>query len=252
MRHTAALFSRLRRAALPRPTAATSTKFSTAAAAADPGASWPAALALVARAPLVVFTRDCPVCSDAVERLDDAAVVATEVRCGGAVRDELRRVTGQQHAPFFFLGGAFVPSSVVLPALKAPGAAFAALLRGAGLAPPGKGGAMSPALAAAVAGRFGGEPGLKAALSAAGLGVQGSGWAWLGYAPATGRLEVAATANQDPLAPTTGLVPLLGIDVWEHSYYLQYKNVRGDYIKALWDVLNWADVSARYAKAGGK
>lgn len=120
------------------------------------------------------------------------------------------------------------------------------------LAPAGAGGAMSAPLAAAVAARFGSEAGLKAALAAAGLGVQGSGWAWLGYAPATGRVEVAATANQDPLAPTTGLTPLLGIDVWEHAYYLQYKNVRGDYISALWSVINWNDVSKRYAAAGGK
>jgi len=100
-----------------------------------------------------------------------------------------------------------------------------------------------------VAARFGSTAALKAAMSAAGAGVQGSGWAWLGLNKAAGnRLEVLALPNQDPLS-TAGLVPLLGIDVWEHAYYLQYKNVRPDYLKAIWDVVNWADVAKRYAAA---
>jgi len=65
---------------------------------------------------------------------------------------------------------------------------------------------------------------------------------------ATGKLAIATTANQDPCS-TTGLVPLLGVDVWEHAYYLQYKNVRPDYLKAVWGVVNWKDVAARYAAA---
>ncbi len=60
-----------------------------------------------------------------------------------------------------------------------------------------------------------------AAFNAAAAGVQGSGWGWLAYNPASGGLEIATTANQDPLAGTTSLVPLLGVDVWEHAYYLQ-------------------------------
>lgn len=55
----------------------------------------------------------------------------------------------------------------------------------------------------------------------------------------TGRLEVATCANQDPLQATTGLVPLMGIDVWEHAYYVDYRNVRPDYVNAIWDVINW-------------
>ncbi|XP_035225361.1 superoxide dismutase [Mn], mitochondrial-like [Stegodyphus dumicola] len=86
-------------------------------------------------------------------------------------------------------------------------------------------------------------------LSAAAVGVQGSGWAWLGYNTCTGRLQIATCANQDPLQPTTGLVPLFGIDVWEHAYYLQYKNVRPDYVKAIWKVANWKDISERFSKA---
>ena len=72
---------------------------------------------------------------------------------------------------------------------------------------------------------------------------------WLGYDKAADSLVIATTANQDPLEATTGLVPLLGIDVWEHAYYLQYKNVRPEYVKAIWGVVNWADVAARYDAA---
>ncbi|KAI1290689.1 Superoxide dismutase [Mn], mitochondrial [Mortierella claussenii] len=78
--------------------------------------------------------------------------------------------------------------------------------------------------------------------------VQGSGWGWLGYNKDFKRLEIATTANQDPLKPTTGLIPLLGIDVWEHAYYLQYKNVRPDYLKAVWEVVNWKTVADRFSK----
>lgn len=76
--------------------------------------------------------------------------------------------------------------------------------------------------------------------------VQGSGWGWLGFNKASKRLEIATTANQDPLVH---LVPLLGVDVWEHAYYLQYKNVRPDYLKAIWKVVNWKNVAERLAKA---
>ncbi|XP_048392772.1 superoxide dismutase [Mn], mitochondrial isoform X2 [Stegostoma tigrinum] len=81
------------------------------------------------------------------------------------------------------------------------------------------------------------------------VGVQGSGWGWLGYSKNSGRLQLAAASNQDPLQGTTGLIPLLGIDVWEHAYYLQYKNVRGDYLKAIWNVINWENVGERLKAA---
>lgn len=90
---------------------------------------------------------------------------------------------------------------------------------------------------------------MKQKMSTAAISVQGSGWAWLGYCKETKKLRVAATANQDPLEPTTGLVPLFGIDVWEHAYYLQYKNVRPDYVKAIWKVVNWNDITERLQKA---
>lgn len=64
-----------------------------------------------------------------------------------------------------------------------------------------------------------------------------------------GSLKIATCGNQDPLLATTGLVPLLGIDVWEHAYYLQYKNVRADYVNAIFDIVNWKDVSERFKGA---
>ena len=80
------------------------------------------------------------------------------------------------------------------------------------------------------------------------IGIQGSGWGWLGYHKGLKRLEIATCSNQDPLS-TQGLVPILGIDVWEHAYYLQYKNVRADYVKAIWQVFNWKSIDERFAKA---
>nr|XP_042907105.1 superoxide dismutase [Mn], mitochondrial [Parasteatoda tepidariorum] len=90
---------------------------------------------------------------------------------------------------------------------------------------------------------------LQTLLSAAAVSVQGSGWAWLGFNPTSKKLQIATCPNQDPLQATTGLIPLFGIDVWEHAYYLQYKNVRPDYVKAIWKVANWKDISDRYSKA---
>ncbi|MCL4134458.1 UNVERIFIED_CONTAM: hypothetical protein GTU68_012032, partial [Idotea baltica] len=77
---------------------------------------------------------------------------------------------------------------------------------------------------------FGSLENLQTQLSASTVAVQGSGWGWLGFNKAKKCLQIATCANQDPLEATTGLVPLFGIDVWEHAYYLQYKNVRPDYV----------------------
>jgi Fe-Mn family superoxide dismutase len=87
--------------------------------------------------------------------------------------------------------------------------------------------------------------------SAKTVAIQGSGWGWLGFNPATKNLQIATCANQDPLS-TTGLIPLLGVDVWEHAYYLQYKNARADYVKAIWSIINWKNVAERYAQARQK
>jgi superoxide dismutase, Fe-Mn family len=93
--------------------------------------------------------------------------------------------------------------------------------------------------------QFGSLEAFQKTMSAATVGVQGSGWGWLGYDKPNNRLVIAACPNQDPLQGTTGLVPLLGIDVWEHAYYLQYKNVRPDYVNNIWKIVNWNDVSER-------
>nr|AXR98616.1 Mn superoxide dismutase [Haliotis fulgens] len=96
---------------------------------------------------------------------------------------------------------------------------------------------------------FGSYEEMKKELTASAVTVQGSGWAWLGFNPVSGRLRVSACANQDPLEATTGLVPLFGIDVWEHAYYLQYKNVRPDYVGAIFNVANWENVARRLSEA---
>nr|CAR82602.1 mitochondrial manganese superoxide dismutase [Xantho poressa] len=104
-------------------------------------------------------------------------------------------------------------------------------------------------LLAAINRDFGSVENMKNQLSAQTVAVQGSGWGWLGYNKQKGTLQIAACPNQDPLEATTGLVPLFGIDVWEHAYYLQYKNVRPDYVKAIWNVANWKDIGARFTAA---
>ena len=114
---------------------------------------------------------------------------------------------------------------------------------------PNGGGKPTGELLKAIESQFSSFDSFKEKMSAATISVQGSGWGWLGLNPAAKKLVIAKCPNQNPLQATTGLVPLLGIDVWEHAYYLQYKNVRPDYVKAIWDVINWEDVSARYSKA---
>jgi Fe-Mn family superoxide dismutase len=117
------------------------------------------------------------------------------------------------------------------------------------LAPVGKGGGEGPKgdLLADVNKFFGSVDGLIDKMSALAVGIQGSGWAWLGFDAGMKRLVLATCANQDPLS-VLGFVPLLGIDVWEHAYYLQYKNVRPDYVKNLWKIVNWKNVEERYSK----
>ena len=114
---------------------------------------------------------------------------------------------------------------------------------------PNGGGLPSGDLLAAIEAEFGSFDQFKAKMSAATIGVQGSGWGWLGVNPESKRLQIATCANQDPLLATTGLTPLLGIDVWEHAYYLQYKNVRPEYVNSIWNIVHWEDVAARYATA---
>ncbi len=99
-------------------------------------------------------------------------------------------------------------------------------------------------LARAIEKRFGSFSAFKDEFSKAALGVFGSGWAWLTLD--TGELRIETTPNQDtPLS--AGRLPLLGLDVWEHAYYLKYQNRRADYVAAWWNVVNWDFVAARYA-----
>nr|XP_023015554.1 superoxide dismutase [Mn], mitochondrial [Leptinotarsa decemlineata] len=107
----------------------------------------------------------------------------------------------------------------------------------------------SPELCKALDSSFGGIENMKKQLAAQTIAIQGSGWGWLGYDKSTGMIRISTCSNQDPLEATTGLVPILGIDVWEHAYYLQYKNVRADYVNAIFEIVNWKDVSERFKKA---
>ncbi|KAI0030571.1 manganese superoxide dismutase [Vararia minispora EC-137] len=77
-------------------------------------------------------------------------------------------------------------------------------------------------------------------------GIQGSGWGWVGYNPTGKTVEIVTTANQDPLLSH---VPLIGVDIWEHAFYLQYKNVKVDYLNAIWNVINWGEAESRYNEA---
>jgi len=115
------------------------------------------------------------------------------------------------------------------------------------MAPAGTGGGEpSGTLADAIKKTFGGFAPFKEQLSTAGTTRFGSGWAWL--AVAGGKLEVFSTANQDsPLMD--GKIPMLGLDVWEHAYYLKYQNRRPEYVAAWWNVVNWTEVAKRYEAA---
>jgi Fe-Mn family superoxide dismutase len=110
------------------------------------------------------------------------------------------------------------------------------------------GGAKQPggALAEAINGTFGGTEKLQEAINDAGAKRFGSGWSWL--VVDGGKLLVISTANQDsPLMD--GQTPILGVDVWEHAYYLRYQNRRPDYLKAWWNVVNWDEVAKRFDAA---
>ncbi|MCF6094387.1 superoxide dismutase [Microaerobacter geothermalis] len=114
---------------------------------------------------------------------------------------------------------------------------------------PNGGGAPSGDLADAINSTFGSFDKFKEDFSKAAATRFGSGWAWL-VVDKSGNLAVTSTPNQDsPLME--GNTPILGLDVWEHAYYLKYQNKRPDYISAFWNVVNWDEVSKRYAKARG-
>ncbi len=112
---------------------------------------------------------------------------------------------------------------------------------------PGGGGEPSGDLAAAIAATFGSFEAFKNQFSSAAANRFGSGWAWL-VVDENGKLAVYSTANQD--SPyMSNHIPILGLDVWEHAYYLDYQNRRADYIAAFWNVINWRAVETKYAAA---
>jgi Fe-Mn family superoxide dismutase len=111
---------------------------------------------------------------------------------------------------------------------------------------PTGGGDPTGVLADAIAATFGDLATLKQKVKEAALARFGSGWSWV--VVSGGKLEILSTANQDsPLMQ--GKTPILGVDVWEHAYYLRYQNKRADYVDAFWHVINWADVATRFQKA---
>lgn len=112
---------------------------------------------------------------------------------------------------------------------------------------PGGGGNPGGALASAINAAFGSVDELKTKINQAGATRFGSGWAWLSV-DAGGKLIVESTPNQDN-PWMEGRTPILGVDVWEHAYYLNYQNRRPDYLTAWWNTVNWNAVAARYAKA---
>jgi Fe-Mn family superoxide dismutase len=114
---------------------------------------------------------------------------------------------------------------------------------------PNAGGAPSGAVAEAINSAFGTFDEFKTKFAAAGAGRFGSGWAWL-VADGSGKLQITSTPNQDnPLMDVAEVkgTPILGLDVWEHAYYLNYQNRRPDYITAFWNVVNWNEVAKRLA-----
>jgi len=107
---------------------------------------------------------------------------------------------------------------------------------------PGKGGAPAGAIAAAITGVSGSFDAFKEQMNKAGVGRFGSGWAWL--VESGGKLSIESTANQDnPMMD--GKKVIMGVDVWEHAYYLKYQNRRPDYLAAWWNVINWDEVNKR-------
>jgi Fe-Mn family superoxide dismutase len=113
---------------------------------------------------------------------------------------------------------------------------------------PNGGGEPGGAVADAINSSFGSFADFKEKFSSTTAVIQGSGWGWLVYNKSSSKVEYVAMSNQDS-PRTKGLVPLLGLDVWEHAYYLNYQNKRPDYIAAWWNVVNWEEVDNRLSKA---
>ena len=154
----------------------------------------------------------------------NAAVAGTELE--GKTIEELLAGISKAPAPVRNNGGGHVNHTLFWQLLKVNG----------GAKPAG-------ALGSAIDSAFGSFDGFKEKFAAAAAGRFGSGWAWL--VKTGGQLEIISTANQDsPLAE--GKFPVLGLDVWEHAYYLKYQNRRPDYVSAWWNVVNWDEAAKRF------
>ncbi|TFK79262.1 manganese superoxide dismutase [Polyporus arcularius HHB13444] len=116
------------------------------------------------------------------------------------------------------------------------------------LAPQSQGGGelTSGPLKDAIVADFGSVDAFKKKMNTVTAAIQGSGWGWLGYNPDTKKLEIVTTPNQDPLLSH---VPIIGIDIWEHAFYLQYHNVKADYLTAIWNVINFKEAERRFLEA---
>ncbi|KAI2790935.1 Superoxide dismutase [Penicillium oxalicum] len=132
-----------------------------------------------------------------------------------------------------FNGGGHINHSLFWKNLTPPGSAENDLVKAA------------PSLRDAIATRWGSYDEFVKAFSAELLGLQGSGWGWLvSKGGARGRLEIVATKDQDPVAATD--VPVFGVDMWEHAYYLQYLNNKVGYVEGIWKIINWTEAEKRY------
>lgn len=118
------------------------------------------------------------------------------------------------------------------------------------LGPVSKGAGQGPKneLARAIDRDFGSFRSFQEKFTVAAAGIQGSGWCWLSYNQVAKVLEITTCSNHD-LVTSIGLVPVFTVDVWEHAYYLQYKNLRADFVKAVWQILNWQNIEERFSKA---
>ena len=146
------------------------------------------------------------------------------------ILSNLDQVPADQKSAINFNGGGFDKHRIFLNNMK-----------------PNGGGEPSGSIADAINTSFGSFSDFKEKFSSTTILIQGSGWGWLAYNPSTNKVEYKAMPNQTS-PRTEGLIPLLGCDVWEHSYYLKYQNRRPDYVSAWWNVVNWEDVTNRFEK----